>query len=144
MAVISSTPLGVETLVKTDNSQQEQQELLKRIRNELHGQRAYNNRSLIEAEYGFIYTRQQLNDHIRKTLRCIPFRTRDTRWQFIREYILPIPDEALLKYHAAKQSNHFDLFYVVTPQYGTSNQPDPWLIARLDDTEMYVVISQWK
>lgn len=130
------------------DSQEEQQKLLREIRNGLKGQKVWTHHSNIAAQFGKVYSWNELFHRIRKSIPSKLFRTRDTHFLLINDYPRFIPDEALLKYHTARQTGYFGAFFVIEPVYATEYRHlpanDPWIIARIGISgDQYVVIAQW-
>lgn len=125
------------------------------IRLSLPGQKAVREReqilSLVQAEFGLSYTKREI---ARKILQTAPTRGRN-RWGWVdydvrlartplEQFAKPIPDAALLKYQAAKESGHFESFEVGEIKRARRPVRDPWLLGKVRGLDAYVVLAYWE
>jgi hypothetical protein len=114
------------------------------IRTSLPGQSVAQRRIRIESEFGLIMPWDEIHARIIATLPRRAFRTRKVNTWGIKQYERPIPDEALLRYAAARESALFRDFSVAEVGYEevTKAEVDPWLLAWVTVREA-VVLAFW-
>lgn len=116
---------------------------VRKIRSELPGQMLRERIETARLCYGPLYS---LNDVRQKVAETLPRRVgymRSAALEPIETYQDHIPDDALLKFDAARSSGLFSKFWVASPRYYESRQTDPWIIAEVQGTELYAVVAQW-
>jgi hypothetical protein len=95
------------------------------------------------ASYGRLYTVAEASRLVAETLpRRFAF-VRGAQVDRIEQYTGRIPDEVLLKYDDAVETQLFSTFWVVTPTYYSQRQQDPWLLGQISGSTLCVVIAQW-
>lgn len=100
--------------------------------------------SRAEAEFGLSFTKDQISDRVRFTLKRRLVLERIAKWSDLYAYDRTlIPDTALLRLKEAQESNLFHDFYVVEPRYeAKAVTKDPWLVGRV--YERYIVLAYWE
>ncbi len=118
-------------------------ERVQEIRNRLPGQQLCLRVETAQALYGPLYSLPEIRKRIGASL---PHRVgflRSASFEPVEAYGQWIPDAALLKYDDAVRSGLFSQFLVGTPTYLAQAQTDPWIIAEVDGTEQWAVITRW-
>jgi hypothetical protein len=93
--------------------------------------------------YGMLYTEAEIRKKVADTLAPRVGFVRGAVLEPIETYTRPIPNDALIKYDDAVQTEVFSKFLVATPRYYRQRQVDPWIVGQVVGTELWAVIAQW-
>jgi hypothetical protein len=116
---------------------------LRRVRARLPGQMLRERIEIARVRYGQLYTLAELRQKVGETLPRRVGLVRGAILEPIETYRERIPDDALLKYDDAVQSDLFSKFWVATPAYYREPHADPWIAGEVPGAELYAVIAQW-
>lgn len=92
---------------------------------------------LAEVQFGLSMTKEAIDEQVIATIRPRFRKTRYAMWTHLDNYSRSmIPDAAIARYVEAKESGHFNGFYVINPEYRANVQEvrDPWLVGHISGT----------
>lgn len=115
---------------------------LRTIRAGLPGQLRQQRLQTASLLYGPLYSLDEVHRRIARTL---PWRlgcVRRVRMVPIERADVLLPDDILLAYDDAFRAAVFGRFLVATPAYYWWPQPDPWLVAQVDATTRWAILTR--